>query len=265
MGQVGGLCADERHRAALVKMKSYTEYLTFHTSKRREMVHITDQVEAVVKKSGVQDGLCFVSPMHITAAIYVNDLESGLIGRYRQVAGSSRPGKARLQTSSDGRKDNADAHLKALLLSPRDHAAGHRRPIGPGHMATGFLRGVRRPTVEARFIVEGARGVIALVCAWFGPSAGCSSLGVIPVPRSSTHRAYLRLQLNLSSAARAKSSHEPTPGYRCSLDGPHRAVGCNQSSRKLTCVASLMTGNPSGCRKLVLMMGIRVVAGSWEC
>ena len=60
-------------------MKSYTEYLVFETKRRKEMVHITDLVEEVVRKSGVKDGLCFVSPMHITAAIYVNDLESGLI------------------------------------------------------------------------------------------------------------------------------------------------------------------------------------------
>ena len=55
------------------KMKSHTEYMTFETRKRREMVHITERVEEIVKRSGVQDGLCFVSPMHITAAVYVND------------------------------------------------------------------------------------------------------------------------------------------------------------------------------------------------
>ena len=60
-------------------MKSHTEYLVFETKKRREMVHITDEVEQIVKRSGMRDGLCFVSPMHITAAIYVNDLENGLI------------------------------------------------------------------------------------------------------------------------------------------------------------------------------------------
>src|ERR1700721_1986098 len=48
------------------------------------MVHITDQVEQIVRKSGVKDGLCFVSPMHITAAIYVNDLEDGLIEDMRK-------------------------------------------------------------------------------------------------------------------------------------------------------------------------------------
>lgn len=60
-------------------MKSHTEYLVFETRRNREMVHITDKVEEIVRRSGVRDGLCFVSPMHITAAIYVNDNESGLI------------------------------------------------------------------------------------------------------------------------------------------------------------------------------------------
>ena len=60
-------------------MKAYTEYLSFKTKKRREIVHITSEVEDIVRKSGVRDGLCFVSPMHITAAVYVNDLEDGLI------------------------------------------------------------------------------------------------------------------------------------------------------------------------------------------
>ena len=62
-----------------MNMKSHTEYLVYETRRTREMVHITDQVEAIVRRSGVRDGLCFVSPMHITAAIYVNDHESGLI------------------------------------------------------------------------------------------------------------------------------------------------------------------------------------------
>jgi thiamine phosphate synthase YjbQ (UPF0047 family) len=63
----------------MATMKAFTEYLTFNTRERREMVHITPQVEEIVRRSGVEDGLCFVSPMHITAAIYVNDHEDGLI------------------------------------------------------------------------------------------------------------------------------------------------------------------------------------------
>jgi thiamine phosphate synthase YjbQ (UPF0047 family) len=60
-------------------MKSHTEYLTFNTKKHREYIHITPQVEAAVRKSGVKEGLAFVSAMHITASVYVNDHESGLI------------------------------------------------------------------------------------------------------------------------------------------------------------------------------------------
>jgi len=60
-------------------MKSHTEYLTFHTDNHREYVHITPQIEAIVRKTEVDDGIVLVSAMHITAGIYVNDLEDGLI------------------------------------------------------------------------------------------------------------------------------------------------------------------------------------------
>ena len=96
-------------------MKVYTEYLTFNTKKQQEMVHITPQVEAIVRKSGVEDGLCFVSPMHITAAIYVNDHESGLIediSTWLEKLAPRLPGYKHHQTG----EDNADAHLKAMLL-----------------------------------------------------------------------------------------------------------------------------------------------------
>jgi secondary thiamine-phosphate synthase enzyme len=97
------------------EMKSHTEYLTFETRKQKEMVHITDQVEQIVKRSGVKDGLCFVSPMHITAAIYVNDHESGLIediGKWLEELAPARPDYKHHQTG----EDNGDAHLKSLLL-----------------------------------------------------------------------------------------------------------------------------------------------------
>jgi secondary thiamine-phosphate synthase enzyme len=96
-------------------MKSHTEYLVFETRKRREMVHITDEVERIVERSGVKDGLCFVSPMHITAAIYVNDLESGLIediGKWLEELAPARPDYKHHRTG----EDNGDAHLKSLLL-----------------------------------------------------------------------------------------------------------------------------------------------------
>ena len=96
-------------------MKVHTEYLTFNTKARYEMVHITPQIEAIVRKSGVDDGLCFVSPMHITAAVYVNDNESGLIediGKWLEQLAPRKPNYKHHQTG----EDNGDAHLKALLL-----------------------------------------------------------------------------------------------------------------------------------------------------
>src|SRR6201985_1609821 len=99
----------------MAEMKAHTEYLTIKTEERYEMVHLTPKVEEIVRRSGIDDGLCFVSPMHITAAIYVNDHESGLIediGTGLEEPDPSGPGYKHHQTG----EDNADAHLKALLL-----------------------------------------------------------------------------------------------------------------------------------------------------
>ena len=99
----------------MVMIKAHTEYLTFNTTECREMVHITPQVEEIVRCSGVEDGLCFVSPMHITAAIYVNDHEDGLIediGVWLEKLAPAWPGYKHHRTG----EDNGDAHLKALLL-----------------------------------------------------------------------------------------------------------------------------------------------------
>lgn len=96
-------------------MKAHTEYLHMHTEQRREIVHITPLVEQVVQRSGIQDGLCFVSPMHITAAIYVNDLEDGLIEDIMEWLEKLAPARADYKHRQTG-EDNGDAHLKSLLL-----------------------------------------------------------------------------------------------------------------------------------------------------
>jgi secondary thiamine-phosphate synthase enzyme len=96
-------------------LKAYTEYLTFNTRKRREMVHITPQVEKAVQKSGIKDGLAFVSPMHITAAVYVNDNESGLIEDIEKWLEELAPARPEYKHHRTG-EDNGDAHLKSLLL-----------------------------------------------------------------------------------------------------------------------------------------------------
>src|SRR5258705_13380253 len=96
-------------------MKAHTEYLTFHTKKHREYVHITPQVESAVQKSGVKEGLAFVSAMHITAAVYVNDHESGLIHDIDEWLEKLAPFRKEYRHHQTG-EDNADSHLKSLLL-----------------------------------------------------------------------------------------------------------------------------------------------------
>jgi thiamine phosphate synthase YjbQ (UPF0047 family) len=63
-------------------MKSYREELSFETKTRRAYLNITPQVEAALKKSGIQEGLCLVNPMHISASVYINDDERGLLADY---------------------------------------------------------------------------------------------------------------------------------------------------------------------------------------
>lgn len=98
-------------------MKSYTEYLVFNTKKKREFINITQQIEDVLKKSGIKEGFCLVNAMHITASVFINDDESGLhmdferwlegLAPYRKVGG--------YEHNLTG-EDNADAHLKRTIM-----------------------------------------------------------------------------------------------------------------------------------------------------
>ena len=96
-------------------MKSHTEYLTFNTRKHREYVHITPQVEAAVNKSGVREGLALVSAMHITAGVYVNDNEPGLLHDIDQWLETLAPFRPDYRHHATG-EDNGDSHLKAILV-----------------------------------------------------------------------------------------------------------------------------------------------------
>ena len=96
-------------------MKSHTEYLTFHTREHREYVHITPQVESIVKKSGVKDGIVLVSAMHITAGVYVNDHEDGLIEDIDEWLEKIAPFNPNYKHHQTG-EDNGDSHLKAILV-----------------------------------------------------------------------------------------------------------------------------------------------------
>jgi len=96
-------------------MKVLTEYVTFHTKTHRAYIHLTPQVEALVKKSGVKEGMVLVSAMHITAGVYVNDNESGLIEDIDQWLENLAPFNENYHHHQTG-EDNGDSHLKALLL-----------------------------------------------------------------------------------------------------------------------------------------------------
>jgi secondary thiamine-phosphate synthase enzyme len=96
-------------------MTTATEYLWFNTKKRQEFIRITDEVASVVKKSGVKEGMALVSAMHITAAIYVNDWESGLIEDFQVWLEKLAPSGLDYQHHQTG-EDNADAHLKRTLM-----------------------------------------------------------------------------------------------------------------------------------------------------
>ena len=97
-------------------MKTYTEYLFFETQKKRDYINITPQVEAALRKSGVQEGLCLVNPMHITASVYINDDESGLIQDFDDFLEKIAPYDLKGYRHHRTGEDNGDAHVKRQLF-----------------------------------------------------------------------------------------------------------------------------------------------------
>ncbi len=96
-------------------MKSATEYLWFNTTHKREFINITDKVELLVKQSGIKEGFALVSAMHITAGVYVNDAESGLIADIEEWLEKLAPYMSDYKHHATG-ETNGDAHLKSLLI-----------------------------------------------------------------------------------------------------------------------------------------------------
>ena len=95
-------------------MKFHTEYHTLNTSKRRDYINITDKVRTALKKSEIREGMILVSAMHITAGVYVNDAESGLIADIDEWLENLAPyGDYRHHRTGE---DNGDAHLKNLIV-----------------------------------------------------------------------------------------------------------------------------------------------------
>ena len=115
-------------------MKSLTEHLVFQTSKRREYINITPKIEELVHRSGVREGLCLVNAMHITASVYINDDESGLLQDYDDWLENLAPHEpvAHYRHNRTG-EDNGDAHLKRQIMGREVVVAitGGRLDFGP--------------------------------------------------------------------------------------------------------------------------------------
>jgi secondary thiamine-phosphate synthase enzyme len=97
-------------------MKSYRKELWFKAPVRRQIIQITPQINDCLRESGIQEGLCLVNAMHITASVFINDNESGLHGDLETWLEKLAPEKPYSQYAHNGFEDNADAHLKRTIM-----------------------------------------------------------------------------------------------------------------------------------------------------
>jgi secondary thiamine-phosphate synthase enzyme len=139
-------------------MKSLTEYLVFNTEKRREFINITQEVESLVQKSGVKEGLCLVNAMHITASVFINDDESGLHHDFEVWLEKFAPHEpiSHYWHNRTG-EDNADAHLKRTVMGREVVVAvtGGHLDLGPWEQIFyGEFDGRRRKRILIKIIGE---------------------------------------------------------------------------------------------------------------
>jgi secondary thiamine-phosphate synthase enzyme len=142
----------------MIFVKSLTEHLWFQTTSRREFINITPQIEALVEKSGVAEGLCLVNAMHITASVFVNDAESGLLADFERWLEELAPHEPltayRHNLTGEG---NGDAHLKRTVMGRETVAAitRGRLDLGPWEQIFyGEFDGRRRKRVLVKIIGE---------------------------------------------------------------------------------------------------------------
>lgn len=98
-------------------MKSHTRHLVFNTNSRREYINITGDIERELRESGIKEGLCLVNAMHITASVYINDAESGLIQDFDDFLEELAPHEplSKYRHNLTG-EDNGDAHIKRTIM-----------------------------------------------------------------------------------------------------------------------------------------------------
>ena len=138
-------------------MKSHREELWFNTPHRRDYMNITPKVEEMVEKSGIKEGLCLVNAMHITASVYINDDEPGLIQDYDDWLEGLAPHEPVSRYRHNGYEDNGDAHLKRQVMGREVVVAitGGKLDLGPWEQIFyGEFDGKRRKRVLVKAIGE---------------------------------------------------------------------------------------------------------------
>src|ERR1700726_1961962 len=119
-------------------MRFHTEYLKFQTKQHRQYISITSEVDSALKKSGIQEGMILVSAMHITAGVWVNDAEEGLLSDIDEWLEKLGPHRDDYRHHRTG-ETNGDSHLKSLLVHHQVIRSGNRRKIRFRAVATGLL------------------------------------------------------------------------------------------------------------------------------
>ncbi len=138
-------------------MKSFRKELWFNTSKRREYLNITPQVQDCLRESGIREGLCLVNAMHITASVFINDDERGLHQDFERWLEKLAPEKPHSQYAHNGFEDNADAHLKRQIMGREVVVAitDGKLDLGPWEQIFyGEYDGMRRKRVLVKLIGE---------------------------------------------------------------------------------------------------------------
>jgi secondary thiamine-phosphate synthase enzyme len=138
-------------------MKSITKELWFNTKRAREFINITGEVEALLRESGIQEGLCLVNAMHITASVFINDDESGLHQDFDQWLEKLAPHEPVSSYRHNRGEENADAHMKRQLMGREVVVAvtGGRLHFGPWEQIFyGEFDGGRRKRVLIKIIGE---------------------------------------------------------------------------------------------------------------
>jgi secondary thiamine-phosphate synthase enzyme len=138
-------------------MKTHRETLEFCTRTRREYINITPSVTAALVKSGVREGLCLVNAMHITASVYINDDEPGLLKDYDDWLEGLAPHEPVSRYRHNGAEDNGDAHLKRQVMGREVVVAitGGKLDLGPWEQIFyGEFDGRRKKRVLIKIIGE---------------------------------------------------------------------------------------------------------------